>query len=222
MRGRAATAPRPGVGPNANGCGVGLTLPAPPTFGDAADAVKDLSSATQDYIRACGCATQACIADALDQYSQALAQVAPRLPPRLRNAPDIVATAARRVRVARTKTEALRALHDAIAAIHKDIEFVRAEDPDNYQRRRAAPISSSIRSMSRASRSRMAAVSDLGVGRRPAARAALTRGALGAASEPRDKAMEAQCATFRVTGRSAGEGFGSPPSPRRRRDSRSP
>ena len=56
------------------------------------------------------------------------------MPPRLQNAPNIVATAARRVRVARTKTEALRALHDAIAAIRKDIEFVRAEDPDNYQR----------------------------------------------------------------------------------------
>jgi hypothetical protein len=33
--------------------------------------------------------------------------------------------------VARTKAEALRALHDAIAAIHKDIELVKAEDPDN-------------------------------------------------------------------------------------------
>jgi hypothetical protein len=112
-------------------CANGPSLPQPPRFGDAADAVKDLSEATQSYIRNCGCTTQVCIADALDQYAQALAQVAPRLPPHLQNVAGIVATAARRARVARTKAEALRAVHDAIAAIHKDIELVKAEDPDN-------------------------------------------------------------------------------------------
>jgi hypothetical protein len=112
-------------------CAVGLSLPPPPTFGDAGDVVKDWSKTTQAYIRNCGCATQACIADALDQYAQALAQIAPRLPPHLQNVAGIVATAAGRARVARTKGEAVRALHDAIAAIHKDIELVKAEDPDD-------------------------------------------------------------------------------------------
>jgi hypothetical protein len=51
----------------------------------------------------------------------------------LQNAAGIVATAAGRARVARTKAEAVRALHDAIAAIHKDIELVKAEDPDNLR-----------------------------------------------------------------------------------------
>ena len=65
--------------------------------------------------------------------AQALAQVAPRLPPHLQNVAGIVATAAGRARVARTKAEVFRAVHDAIAAIHKDIELVKAEDPDNLR-----------------------------------------------------------------------------------------
>jgi hypothetical protein len=119
------------LGPDAASCDVGPTLPQAPTFGDVADAVKDMSEATQAYIRNCHCATQVCIADALDQYAQALAQIAPRLPPHLQNAAGIVATAAARARVAHTKADAIRAVHDAIAAIHKDIELVRAEDPEN-------------------------------------------------------------------------------------------
>ena len=124
----------PGLGPNgasSGACDVGPSLPTPPMFGDAADAVKALSRATESYIRNCGCATQACIADALDQYAAALAQVTPRLPPQLQNEAAVVAQAAGRVRAARNKTEALRALHDAIAIIHKDIELVKAEDPDH-------------------------------------------------------------------------------------------
>jgi hypothetical protein len=112
-------------------CDIGLSLPTPPMFGEAGDAVKALSRATESYIRNCGCATQACIADALDKYAEALAQVAPRLPPQLQDEANVVAQAARRVRAARTKTEALHALHDAIAIIHKDVELVRAEDPDH-------------------------------------------------------------------------------------------
>jgi hypothetical protein len=119
----------PNTSPEA--CDAGLSLPTPPTFGDAADAVKEMSKATEAYIRNCHCATQVCIADALDQYAQALALVAPRLPPHLQNAAGIVATAAGRARVARTKAEAVRAIHDAIAAIHKDIDLVKAEDPDD-------------------------------------------------------------------------------------------
>jgi hypothetical protein len=118
----------------ATACDGDFALAAPPVFGDTGDAVKALSKATQSYIRNCGCTSQACIADALDKYAAALAQVAPNLPPQLQNSAAIVATAARRVRAARSKTEAVKALHDAIAAIHKDITLVRAEDPDNYQR----------------------------------------------------------------------------------------
>jgi hypothetical protein len=123
----------PDAGP-ATACDGGFALATPSTTGAVGDAVKALSKATQSYIRDCGCTSQACIADALDKYAAALAQAAPGLPPQLQNSADIVATAARRVRVARTKTEAVKALHDAIAAIHKDITLVRAEDPDNYQR----------------------------------------------------------------------------------------
>ena len=46
----------------------------------------------------------------------------------------MVARAAGRVRVARTKTQAVKALQDAIAVIHKDLVFVRAEDPENTRR----------------------------------------------------------------------------------------
>ena len=53
--------------------------------------MKALSRATESYIRNCGCATQACIADALDKYAEALAQVAPRLPPQLQNEASVVA-----------------------------------------------------------------------------------------------------------------------------------
>ena len=124
----------PAFGPDAassGACDVGLSLPTPPMFGEAGDAVKALSRATESYIRNCGCATQACIADALDKYAEALAQVTPRLPPQLQDEANVVAQAARRVRAARTKAEALHALHDAIAIIHKDVELVQAEDPDH-------------------------------------------------------------------------------------------
>ncbi len=123
----------PGValGADAASCDIGPSLPSLPTFGEAGDDVKALSRATESYIRNCGCATQDCIANALDKYAVALAQVAPRLPPQLQDEANVVAQAARRVRAARTKAEALHALHDAIAIIHKDVELVRAEDPDH-------------------------------------------------------------------------------------------
>ncbi len=140
--GHAASAPAPAPAPgghsaldsdmaSSDACDVGPSLPALPTFGVAGDDVKALSRATESYIRNCGCATRDCIANALDKYAEALAQVAPRLPPQLQDAPNVVAQAARRVRAARTKAEALHALHDAIAIIHKDVELVRAEDPDH-------------------------------------------------------------------------------------------
>lgn len=136
--GPAPSAPAPaahgGNGPSAapqDSCAVGPTLPVLPMFSEAGDDVKALSRATESYIRNCGCATQDCIANALDTYAEALAQVTPRLPPQLQDEANVVAQAARRVRAARTKKEALSALHDAIAIIHKDIELVKAEDPDH-------------------------------------------------------------------------------------------
>ena len=116
---------------SADACAVGPTLPALPTFQEGGDAVKALSRATESYIRNCGCATQDCIANALDRYAEALAQVTPRLPPQFQNEATVVAQAAQRVRAARTKAEAQRALRDAIAIIHKDVELVKAEDPDH-------------------------------------------------------------------------------------------
>jgi len=129
--GPSSDGPASGLSAASDACSVGPSLPTPPAFGEAGDSVKALSRATETYIRNCGCATQDCIANALDKYAEALAQVAPRLPQQLQDAPKVVAQAAQRVRAARTKTEALHALHDAIAIIHKDIELVRAEDPDH-------------------------------------------------------------------------------------------
>ncbi|MGD0186216.1 MAG: hypothetical protein ABSC25_13330 [Roseiarcus sp.] len=115
-------------------CGVGLELAPAPEAGDVGDAVNDLSAATQKYIKDCQCASQQCVADALDKYAEALAAVAPRLPPRLRNLPSVVAQAARRVRAARTKAQAVQAINAAIAVIHKDMTLVRAEDAETRQR----------------------------------------------------------------------------------------
>ncbi len=123
-----------GEGGDTSSCGGGLVLAPPSPFGDAASAVKAISRAAQKYIKQCECATQQCIADALDQYAEALAVVAPRLPSELQDMPNVVARAARRVRAARTKAEAVKVLHEAIAIIHKDMSLVRAEDPETEQR----------------------------------------------------------------------------------------
>jgi hypothetical protein len=115
-------------------CGAGLVLSAPPATGDAGDAVKALSRATQRYISQCRCVTQKCIADALDKYAQALAAIAPRLPPELRDTPNIVAQAAHRVRAARTKAQAVQVLDQAIADVTKRISYIRADDPETQRR----------------------------------------------------------------------------------------
>jgi hypothetical protein len=112
-----------------------LALPDPELWNDAGDGVKAISRATREFIAACDCASQACIADALDQYAAALALVAPKLPTRLRNLPNLVAMAARRVRVAPTKMAAVNIVKTVIAQVHKEIELVRADDPDADTRR---------------------------------------------------------------------------------------
>ena len=73
--------------------------------------------------------TRTCIADALDNYAAALAQLAPQMPPEFRNLPNIVATAARRVRTSQTRAQAVHALKIAISAVHKTIALLRADDP---------------------------------------------------------------------------------------------
>ena len=72
--------------------------------------------------------TQQCVADALDEYAKALTVVAPRLPKPLRNLPKIVAEAAHRVRIAKTKAEAVAAISHAIDIVHKEIPLVLSED----------------------------------------------------------------------------------------------
>jgi hypothetical protein len=103
-------------------------LPDPRAYGgDIGGAIKAISRASEHIIERC-CNTQECIADALDNYAAALAQLAPQLPPQLQNLPNIVATAAARVRVARTRTQAIHALSVAISAVHKTIALLRADD----------------------------------------------------------------------------------------------
>jgi hypothetical protein len=117
-------------------CGGGLTLEAPAASENPTQAVAALSRATQDYLEACRCDEQGCIADALDEYAKTLAIVAPRLPKPLSNLPRIVAEAARHVRIAKTKAEAVTALDRAIAAIHKEISLVRSEEIVTEKRER--------------------------------------------------------------------------------------
>ena len=119
---------------NSASCGGRLELSSSPAYGDPADAVKALSRATEHYLQQCACATPACVADALDQYAEALAVVAPRLPRQLRDMPNIVARAARRVRASRTPAAAVAALGQAITVIHKEIALIEAEDAETYRR----------------------------------------------------------------------------------------
>ncbi len=105
-------------------------LPDPLTYGgDTGSAIKAISRATEHFIDQCECATQECLANALDNYAAALAQVAPQLPPELRNLPNIVSTAAHRVRAAHTRRQAVQALNVAITAVRKTIALLQADDP---------------------------------------------------------------------------------------------
>jgi hypothetical protein len=70
-----------------------------------------------------------CVADALDNYADALRQLAPRMPSELRELPNVVARAAKQVRIAKTKGQALSAVRNAVAEVHKAIALLRADDP---------------------------------------------------------------------------------------------
>jgi len=105
-------------------------LPDPLSYGaDVGGAVKAITRATEHIIDRCDCDTRECVAAALDNYAAALAQVAPQLPVELRGLPNVVATAARRVRAAPSRRQAVHALSIAIAAVHKTIALLRADDP---------------------------------------------------------------------------------------------
>jgi delta 1-pyrroline-5-carboxylate dehydrogenase len=95
----------------------------------AGTAVKTASQAAEQAIALCDVKTPRCIADALDEYATALRQLAPLLPPELRNLPVIVEKAATKVRIARTRNEAIVAVKNAIAEVHKTIALLQADDP---------------------------------------------------------------------------------------------
>ena len=108
-------------------------LPDPNRFSDPDQALRAISQSLENYFRRCQNMTQAAIADALDEYAAKL-KLAPRLPPALRNVPEIVAEGARRVRAARSRSEAIAVLHQTVAAIHKEIALVLSEDPQTRGR----------------------------------------------------------------------------------------
>src|SRR5208283_5179948 len=60
---------------------------------DVGSQVEALSQRTQSAVAACADGARGCVADALDNYAAALQEIAPLLPPQLRNLPSIVATA---------------------------------------------------------------------------------------------------------------------------------
>jgi hypothetical protein len=124
----------PGAAAAAAECAGGLKLSDVDSYDDALEGLAKISGETQRYVERCGCNKQACIADALDRYAEALKKVAPRLPPALRNIPAIVAAAAHRARTAPTRPAAAHVLRAAIAsiraAVHKTIVLMRAADSD--------------------------------------------------------------------------------------------
>jgi hypothetical protein len=126
-----------GPGPSAAPAPSGPGSPgAPPVGANGAEAsISNLSRSAQQAIDACDRVktTTRCVADVLDRFAIELAEIAPQLPPPLRVLPNIVATSARKVRAARTKTEAVNAIREAIVAVHKSIALVRADDPDAHQ-----------------------------------------------------------------------------------------
>ena len=95
--------------------------------GNSLPAVRFVTRQAEESLAECSLDLPDCIADALDRYAAALRQI--DLPRELRTLPNVVATAASRVRRARTPQEASRAVRTAIAEVHKAIELVRADDP---------------------------------------------------------------------------------------------
>jgi len=91
--------------------------------------VESISQQAESALSVCWLDTPDCVADVLDRYAAALRQIAPRLPPALRNLPGIVARAAKRARAATSAQEAVLILRHAIAQVHKSIALLKADDP---------------------------------------------------------------------------------------------
>ena len=124
----------PGIGAPSGACGIELRLPNPASYADALQGVEEITRETQTYLEQCGCATQACVADALDKYADALQKVAPQLPRALRVLPKTIHQAAQKARVAPTVRVAIRVLLATVVVVQKlmrkSIELMRAHDPD--------------------------------------------------------------------------------------------
>jgi hypothetical protein len=124
-----------GTGTSTGGTGSGGSSGPARGNSDAETSVFNLSQSAQKAIEACDLdrAQIRCVADVLDKFAVELAEIAPQLPPSLRRLPEIVATSARKLRAARTKTEAVIAIKEAIAVVHKTIALLTADDPVGHQ-----------------------------------------------------------------------------------------
>jgi hypothetical protein len=125
-------------------CGLSIWMPDPNAAASAVDGVEQVSRAAKGAIEFCGCSTQACIADQLDEYADDLDKAINRKPdsaapggpaekpvPRaVRDLPKIVHDIARKVRAAPTVKAAVQLVEGAIKLVHKTIELARAPDPD--------------------------------------------------------------------------------------------
>ncbi len=135
---------------NASGCGWALQLPDLSWWSNPIDGVAAISQQTQDYLRSCGCDTQSCVADALDQYADALEKIVSPPPPppgppgfapppgrsrprRSRTAADRPRSGgvrARREDAARGGDSVKAAIEDVKKNVEKTISLMRAADTD--------------------------------------------------------------------------------------------
>jgi hypothetical protein len=132
----AACAPAPSIAPMP-AASTGPSSEPSGTHSDEATtraAVEKLSLDVQNLILSCAetkdSHVQSCVGDALDEYAAGLMQLKDRLAPQLSGLPDIVETAAQRVRAAKTRKQAIQAVRTAIDSVHKSIALLRADDPD--------------------------------------------------------------------------------------------
>jgi hypothetical protein len=95
----------------------------PPTSVD----VKSEARAAETAIASCSEDDLHCLADALDNYAEALRKLP--LPPELKRLPDVVAHAAHQVRAAKTRAQAVKAIKIAVAEVRRTITLLKADDP---------------------------------------------------------------------------------------------
>ena len=102
-------------------------MPTTSVFSDPGQSVSSASSIAEQAISQCQGDDPNCLADALENYADALRSLP--LAPGLSRLPDIVSRAAHRIRQARTPAQATKAIKVAIAEVHKTIALIRADDP---------------------------------------------------------------------------------------------